>query len=278
VPMKIGEFNDLRIMRDTSVGLYLSDEDGEEVLLPNKYVPENVKPDQIIRVFIYKDSEDRLIATTLDPYIILHEFASLKVVDVTDYGAFLDWGLEKDLLVPFREQKMKMEVGRYYTVFLYLDEQTGRLAATAKIDKFLETEDISVMPGDEVEILVTHYSDLGANVIINNLHKGLIYNADLYRELEPGERTIAYIKNVKEDKKIDVMLQRPGFERVEESSDIILNVLNDSNGFLPLSDKSSPDEIVRVLQMSKKTFKKAIGILYKQRLIKIEENGIYLVK
>jgi hypothetical protein len=276
--MKIGELNILKAVRDSDYGVYLSDEAGKEVLLPNKYVPAGIRPDQALEVFVYTDSEDRLVATTRQPLLMLHQFGFLKVIDTTSYGAFLDWGLEKDLLVPFREQKQKMETGKKYLVFLYLDELTGRLAATAKIERFIEKEEILLAPGEEVEVLATHRSDMGMNVIINHLYRGLIASQDLLRELYPGDTLPAYIKDIKEDGKVDVMLRQPGFALSEESGSIILDRLKHAGGFLPLSDRSSPQEITEQLEMSKKAFKKAIGILYKQRKISIEENGIRLVQ
>jgi predicted RNA-binding protein (virulence factor B family) len=275
--IEVGKNNILKALRMTSVGMYLGNDEGEEVLLPNKYVPEDFNVDDSIDVFIYKDSEDRLIATNLEPKIKLHEFACLTVKDVNNVGAFLDWGLEKDLLVPFREQGKKMEVGKRYPVYLYLDERTGRLAASSKIESFIEKQHIKLEVGEKVNLLICYTSDLGVNVIINNTYKGVIYHNDLFTYISIGDKVEGYIKNIREEGKIDVSLQKLGYEQVEASAEFILNKLRNANGVLKLTDKSDSEEIMFRLQMSKKNFKKAIGGLYKQGLIRLEEDGIYLV-
>ena len=275
--MNPGETNLLTAKRRTLNGYYLIDDENEEVLLPNKYVPSGMKPGDEISVFIYKDSEDRVIATTIVPYILLNEFAVLEVVDVNPVGAFLDWGLEKDLLVPYSEQLSKMQVGSSYPVFLYLDNKTQRLVASGKINKFLEQEDITVNNGDEVELLICNSTDLGINVIINNLHNGLLYDNELFQAVTPGDILTGYVKNVRPDNKIDVSLQKQGYVNVEPNAQKILQKLKDSDGFLNITDKSDPIIILAKLEMSKKTFKKAIGSLYKQKLIRIEKDGIYFV-
>lgn len=261
----------------TSVGMYLGNEEGEELLLPNKYVPENFNVDEDIDVFIYKDSEDRLIATNLEPKIKLHEFACLVCKDVNTIGAFLDWGLEKDLLVPFREQGKKMEIGKRYPVYLYFDERSGRLAASSKIESFIEKENIKLEVGEKVNLLICYTSDLGVNVIINNTYKGIIYHNDLFTHITIGDKVEGYIKNIREEGKIDVTLQKLGYSQVEDSADKIMSKLKASNGVLKLTDKSDSEEIMFRLQMSKKNFKKAVGGLYKQGIIRLEEDGIYLV-
>ena len=268
--------NTLEVFRESPHGMYLMDEDGFEVLLPNKYVPKDVEIDDDIEVFVFKDSEDRLTATTLRPKITLHEFGCLQVSEVTKFGAFLDWGLEKDLLVPFAEQSRKMQKGDHYIVFLYIDEQTNRLVASSKLSRFFEPEIQDIKEQDEVDLLIGHPTDIGFNVIINNKYKGLIYKNEVFQDLRLGLRTKGYIKQIRPDHKIDVSLQKQGFQKVEPNAQKILQVLERQNGFMPLNDKSSPEEITRKLQMSKKTFKKAIGGLYKKRLIRIESDGIYL--
>nr|MBC8319629.1 GntR family transcriptional regulator [Bacteroidota bacterium] len=275
--MKIGEFNLLAAKRRTLNGYYLVDNKDVEVLLPNKYVPAGMKPDDEISVFIFKDSEDRLTATTIEPKILLNEFAFLKVVDVNPVGAFLDWGLEKDLLVPYSEQSEKMKVGSSYPVYLYLDEKTQRLAASGKTNKFLEKDEITVEKDQEVELLICNSTDLGINVIINDVHNGLLYDNELFQAVIPGERVIGYVKNIRPDNKIDVSLQKQGYINVEPNAKKILQKLKDNNGYLNITDKSDPMIILAKLEMSKKLFKKAIGSLYKQRLIRIEKDGIYLV-
>lgn len=275
--MKSGEFNLLTARRRTLNGYYLVDDEDVEVLLPNKYVPDGMKPGDEMSVFIFKDSEDRLTATTIKPYILLNEFAVLKVVDVNPVGAFLDWGLEKDLLVPYSEQASKMKVGSSYPVYLYLDEKTQRLVASGKTNKFLEHDEITVENNEEVELLICNSTDIGINVIINNLHKGLLYDNELFQAVTPGERITGWIKNVRPDNKIDVSLQKQGYVNVEPNAKKILQKLKDNNGFLNLTDKSDPVIILAKLEMSKKLFKKSIGSLYKQKLIRIGKDGIYLV-
>lgn len=275
--MKLGEFNLLSAKRRTLNGYYLIDDEDSEILLPNKFVPTGMKPDDEISVFVFKDSEDRLTATTEQPYVLLNEFAVLEVVDVNPVGAFLDWGLEKDLLVPYSEQASKMKIGSSYTVYLYLDEKTQRLAATSKTNRILKKNEISVKIGEEVELLICNSTDIGINVIINNMHEGLLYDNELFQAVTPGERITGYIKNIRPDNKIDVSLQKQGYSNVEPNAKKIMDSLKDNNGFLNITDKSDPIIILAKLEMSKKTFKKSIGLLYKRKLIKIEKDGIYLV-
>jgi predicted RNA-binding protein (virulence factor B family) len=275
--MNQGETNLLTAKRRTLNGYYLIDDENVEVLLPNKYVPSGMKPGDEISVFVYKDSEDRIIATDINPYIMLNEFAVLEVVDVNPVGAFLDWGLEKDLLVPYSEQSSKMQVGSSYPVYLYLDDKTQRLVASGKINKFLDQEEITVNNGDEVELLICNATDLGINVIINNVHIGLLYDNELFQAVTPGDILTGYVKNVRPDNKIDVSLQKQGYVNVEPNAQKILEKLKDGDGFLNINDKSDPIIILAKLEMSKKTFKKAIGSLYKQKIIRIEKDGIYLV-
>lgn len=275
--MRLGEFNELEILRDTSVGLYLGDEEGNDVLLPNKYVPETFEIGDKLNVFIYLDSEDRPVATDIVPKIQLHSFAYLNVKMVNSVGAFLDWGLEKDLFVPFREQMVNMQEGRNYMVYLFIDEKTDRLIASAKLEKFLDNENITVEEKEEVQIQVWKQTDLGYNVIINNKHKGLIYNNEVFAPLANGYIRKAYIEKIREDGKIDVRLEKSGVEGIEPNAMKILKELSRNNHFLALNDKSSPEEITAVLHMSKKVFKKAVGSLYKQRIITIEDDGIRLV-
>jgi len=257
--------------------MYLKDEHEDEVLLPNKYVPKDLEMDQEISVFVYTDSEDRMIATTLTPKITLHHFAYLEVVDVTQYGAFLDWGLEKNLFVPFREQKQTMNRGEWHIVYLYEDETSDRLVASAKWHKFIQKEIITVEEGEEVNLLVAHPSDLGRNVIINNIHAGLIFQNEIHKELKMGDSLKGYVKQIREDNKIDIRLERHGYAKVEPNAQRILEAIKNADGFLALTDKSSPDAIRQLLGMSKKTFKKAVGALYKQKVIQLEKDGIRMV-
>jgi predicted RNA-binding protein (virulence factor B family) len=275
--IEIGKYNTLRIVRDTQVGLYLSD-GKEDILLPNKYVPNEFEIDEELIVFVYLDQEERPVATTLEPYIYLNEFALLRVNFTNKFGAFLDMGLEKDLFVPFREQAREMEKGKRYLVYMYLDEKSNRLVGTSKINQFLNNDEITVENGEEVDLIISHITEMGINVIINELHKGLLYKDEVYEDVRTGDRMKGYIKNVRPDKKIDVTLRKLGFEGIEPNAEKVLDELRASRGFLRLNDDSHPEDIKTVLRMSKKTFKKAIGTLYKQKLIEIKEDGIYLVK
>lgn len=275
----LGEYNSLKIVRQTDNGVYLTDEENSgEVLLPNKFVPETWDVGDVIQVFIFKDSEDRITATTDKPLIKLNEFACLQVRDVNDFGAFLNWGLDKDLLVPFKEQPGKMIPGNWYIVHLYLDEQTNRLAASARYQKFLQKQFIRLQAGEAVDLLIDDQTELGINVIINNRYRGLIYQNEIFEKLRRGDRRKGYVKLVRPDGKIDVTLQKIGYARIEPNGEKILAQLKANHGYLLLTDKSDPDDIAEALKMSKKTFKKAIGTLYKQRLIRLEEDGIYLVQ
>jgi predicted RNA-binding protein (virulence factor B family) len=273
--MELGKFNTLKILRDTRVGLFLGDEN-QDVLLPNKYVPKKFEIGEELDVFVYLDHEERITATTLKPYIQLGEFAYLKVNYTNEFGAFLDWGLEKDLFVPFKEQARKMETGKRYLVYMYLDEKSNRLVASSKLNQFLESENIELEVGQQVDLIVSHITELGINVIINSTYKGLLYKDEVFENLSPGKKLKGYIKTIRPDKKIDVALTKQGFEAVEEHAQKILDELRASKGFLRLNDNSHPEEVKTVLKMSKKSFKKAIGSLYKQKLISIKEDGIYL--
>lgn len=277
--IEIGKYNKLRAIRHTPPGVYLGKDNEEEVvLLPNKYVPKDLEEGQEIDVFIYKDSLDDIVATTLEPKIKLHEFGCLEVVDVNQFGAFLDWGLEKHLMVPYKEQRKTMRPGEYHLVYLLLDNVSERLLATTKIDRYLEKENIEVEAGDKVDLLIGESTETGITVIINNKYKGLLYHNEVFRKIFPGDRTEGYIKQVREDNKIDVSLQQQGFANIDPSADVLLEKLKANGGFLYLTDKSDPEDIMHKMQMSKKTFKKAVGVLYKQRMITIDEDGIRLVQ
>lgn len=272
--IKLGLINTLEVLRDTSVGLFLGDE-SQEVLLPNRYVPDGVDVGDSLDVFIYTDSEDRPVATTLTPKIKLGEFACLEVKDVTAFGAFLDWGLAKDLLVPTNEQMERMQSGEMHVVYLYLDEKTNRLAASTKLKNFLKTDTV-VDEGDEVNLLVCRHSELGIQVLINDSHLGLLYHDQVFKPLHIGDKVKGYIKLIREDGKIDVSLQKTGYVQIEDSQQLILDALKKNKGSLNLSDKSDPKEIYAKLGISKSVFKKAIGGLYKRQLITIEDTRIVL--
>ena len=275
--MEIGKFNDLIAARDTEQGYYLKDSEGKEVLLPNKYVPKDFKVGDEISVFVYTDSEDRIVATTLEPNVIVGEFAVLEALEVNKTGAFMDWGLEKDLLVPYSEQRTRIQKGNLYPVYMYLDEKTNRLVGTTKIDKYLERENIALERGEEVELLICDQTDIGINVIINDTYRGLLYDNELFQAVSAGDRLPGFIKNIRPDKKIDVSLQKIGYGSVKPGAKKILDKLTENGGFLNLTDNSDPVIILAKLEMSKKLFKKSVGMLYKQKKIKIEEDGIYLV-
>ncbi|MDC1325255.1 S1-like domain-containing RNA-binding protein [Ulvibacter sp.] len=275
--IKIGEYNTLTILRDTDPGLYLGDDEENVVLLPHKYKPEQFEIDDEIEVYVYLDNEERPIATNLDPFVTLNSFSYLYCSDVTDYGAFMDWGLEKQLFVPFKEQARPMKAGNWYIIYMYLDDLTNRLVGSSKTNRFVQNETLSVEAFEEVNILVTHLTDKGANVIINGVHKGLIYLEDIFEDIRTGDRMKAYIKKIREDNKIDIVLQTPGYRSIEPNANFILEELTAAGGFLPLHDKSDPDAIKNELGMSKKSFKKAIGTLYRDKQIVLKEGGIELV-
>ena len=275
--IKLGEYNDLYILRDTDPGLFLGDSDGNEVLLPHKYKPDVYDIGDEIRVFAYLDNEERPITTTLEPFLMLNTFGYLHCSDVTKFGAFMDWGLEKQLFVPFKEQARPMKAGNWYIVYLYLDEITDRLVGSSKTNKYVDNDNLTVENFDEVNILVTHLTEKGANVIINGIHKGLIYIEDIFEDIRTGDRLKAYIKNIREDNKIDVVLQPPGYRSIEPNANFVLDELKAAGGFLPLHDKSAPESIKNLLGMSKKSFKKAIGSLYKDKQINLKEDGIELI-
>ena len=276
--IEIGKVNTLKVLRETEVGLYLGDEEKNDVLLPASYVKEKYKVGQELEVFVYPDSDGKAIATTSRPYIQINEFAYLRVVSVYDIGAFLDWGIEKDLLVPFNEQKHKLTEDNFYVVFVYLDEVTNRIVASTKIDKFVDNENIELKETEEVDLIVYEESPLGFSCIINGHHKGLIYHNDIYKDVEIGDEMKGFVKTIREDKLIDISFQKSGFKNVLDSTEVVMEYLEKNNGFVNLHDKSTPEEISIRLSMSKATFKKAIGILYRHRKILIKPEGIYIAK
>ncbi len=278
IMLEVGKYNTLKIVKDLDFGVYLDGGNGKEILLPARYVPKNVKPGDEVEVFIYHDNEGRLIATTARPLATVGEFKFMEVKSVNNTGAFLEWGLMKDLLVPFKEQKMPMREGRWYLVYVHLDHITGRIVASARIDKYLD----NVMPeytfNQEVNLLVADETDIGYKVIINNLHWGLVYYNEVFRRLEKGEEIKGYIKEVREDEKIDVSLVPLGYQKIEGLAGTILESLKSQGGFIAVHDKSAPEVIQSLFQCSKKSFKQAIGALYKQHLITLENGGISLAK
>ncbi len=275
--IRLGKTNTLTILRQTPPGMFLGDNENEVVLLPNKYIEPDFEVGQQIDVFVYKDSEDRLIATRLKPYVEVNHFAYLNVSEVSRVGAFLDWGLEKDLFVPFKEQKYKMLEGKSYVVYIYIDELTDRIVASSKINKFISNEVLKVEQGQEVDLLVYNETDLGFTCIINEMHKGLIYHNDIFTDLAVGDQVKGFIKLIREGNLIDLSLQNLGFKHVLSSTDKILEYLLAHDGYLELTDKSSPDLIERRFDMSKATFKKSIGVLYRQRKVTLHPDGVRLV-
>jgi predicted RNA-binding protein (virulence factor B family) len=275
--VEIGKWNLMRVVKILDFGAYLDGgEEHGEILMPIRYVPVDCKIDDEVDVFVYLDSEDRIIATTEKPLAQVGDFALLEVVSVSGIGAFLIWGLMKDLFVPFREQRQKMEEGYSYVVHIYLDEVSGRIVGSAKVEDFLDKTPHEFTEGQEVDLILYSHTDIGYKAIINNTHTGVVYNSDVFRELERGEKTKGYIKRIREDKKIDLIIDKPGYEKVDEVSKNILDKLKEEKGFIALVDKSPAEDIYKMFGISKKTFKKAIGGLYKSRLITIEETGIKL--
>ncbi|WP_292944870.1 S1-like domain-containing RNA-binding protein [Olleya sp. UBA1516] len=276
--IQIGQFNTLEILRDTEPGLFLGDADNNEVLLPNRYVPEHFEIGDTLEVFVYLDNEERIIATTTEPFILDGEFAMLRCNEVTKFGAFLDFGLVKELFCPFKEQAFPMKKGGWYLVRCYLDEVTERLVASSKTNRFLDNKELTVDQFDQVDIIVSHPSDLGMNVIVNNRHTGLIYKDNIFQDISVGDKLKGIVKKIRPGNKLDISLGEIGYRNIEPNADKIMQELTDNNGFLALTDKSNPEKIKTVLQMSKKTFKKAIGTLYKQKLVDLKDDGIYLKK
>lgn len=274
--IEIGKFNTLKILRDTEPGLFLGDGQDCEVLLPNRYVPQDFELDEMIDVFVYLDNEERLVAVTDIPYIQKGEFALLRCNAVNEFGAFMDWGMVKELFCPFVEQAFKMKEGGWYLVYCYLDEKTERLVASSKTNRFLTNNNLTFEIHEEVDLIVSHPSTLGMNVIINNSHLGLIYKDDIFKDLSIGDKIKGYVKKIREGNKIDVTLQKMGYRNIEPSAKELLKLLSIHNGKLSITDKSSPQEIKSIAQMSKKSFKKAVGNLYKRRLISLKNDGIYL--
>lgn len=273
----IGNFNHLKVLREAGFGVYL--DDGEEgILLPKRFVSPGTKPGDELKVFLYHDGEDRLIATTQTPKGVVGEIVKLKVVTVTAYGAFLDWGLMKDLFVPKSKQVTGMRIGGEYLVKIYLDEQTGRLAATEKFDFSLNNDPLTVKETDTIDITIYRKTDIGYVVIINHVHTGVLHFNEVYREVQIGDSMKGYVKTIRTDNKIDVVLGNMGYKRVEDETEKIFRLLKENNGYLPYHDKSGPDEIYAFFGMSKKTFKMATGNLYKQRKIDFTQTGIKLLE
>jgi len=274
--MQLGIYHELEVAKEVDFGVYLNSPIGE-ILLPTKYIPEGLKVGDTIRVFLYKDSEDRPIATTLQPYAQLDEFASLEVKDNNEHGAFMEWGLEKDLFVPKKEQHERFELGKKYIVRVCLDHRTDRLIGTSKLKPFLIEADDQIEEGQEVDLMIYRRTDKGYMAVINQTYAGLIYENEIFEPIAIGDEKKGFIKKIREDGKIDLSLNKTGKVAVDDNREIVLELLRQHDGFMPYHDKSDAEDIAQVFNMSKKGFKKAIGGLYKDKLIKIESNGIRLL-
>lgn len=275
--INVGQFNLMRVDRKVDFGFYM-DDGGEGILLPKRFVPSGLQIDDTISVFVYHDSDNRLIATTQEPFAVVGDIAALKVVEVTSQGAFLDWGLMKDVFVPVSQQLSTMRLGGKYLVKLYIDAQTGRVAATEKIDKQISNDILTVKEGEKVKIQVYRESEIGYVVIVNQVHQGLVYKNEVFTHLHIGQFIDeAFIKKIREDNKLDIGLGKQGGEKLADDNQKIMSLLKSHKGFLPYHDKSAPDDIYAFFGMSKKAFKMNVGMLYKLKLISIEEDGIHLI-
>ncbi|MBM3400507.1 MAG: GntR family transcriptional regulator [Bacteroidetes bacterium] len=271
-----GKYNRLKITRLVDFGAFLDDADGGEILMPGKYLPDGAAPDDLVDAFVYYDSDDRIVATTEKPYAQLGEFAALTCKSTTHFGAFMDWGLLKDLLVPVREQNVPMIRDKKYVVYVYFDKVSERLAGTAKISKYLNKTPLPFHEGDSVDLLIWNKTPLGYNAIIGKEHSGIIYSNEVFQPLTIGDKIIGFIKHIRPDGKTDLSLQKSGMAHVDDMAERILQALRESNGCIGLTDHSSPEDIYKRFGMSKKAWKKAVGTLYKARKIGITPNGIRL--
>lgn len=272
----IGQYNTLQVIKQREFGCFLDGHEFGDILLPRRYVPEGTEIGDSVDVFVYLDSDDKLIATTEKPLAVVGQIASLRVKDVNKTGAFLDWGLVKDLLLPFGEQKKTVRKNDYAVVYIYVEDRTERIAATTKIDKYLNQTPHDYKSGDQVNLLITDHTDIGYVAIINGRHTGVIYDIDAYRPFKYGESTTGFIKNIRPDGKINLILQKPGYGKVEGIAGEILQRLQEEGGYMAVNDKTAPNLIAKLFGCSKKAFKMAIGSLYKQKIITIEEKGIRL--
>ncbi|PJA09682.1 MAG: GntR family transcriptional regulator [Flavobacteriales bacterium CG_4_10_14_0_2_um_filter_32_8] len=275
---EIGLILELEALKVTPQGVYLITENEQEILLPNKYVPADLEMGDKIEVFVYTDSEDRPIATTLEPKIKLNELAFLKAVDVNNYGAFFDWGVEKDLLVPFSEQFTRIEAGKKYLIYMYKDKLTNRMVGTTKFGKFIRENKVEIEPGEEVDLLVSDETEIGFKVIVNNKHYGMLYKNEIFREIHVGDQLKGYLQRVRADNKMDITLNSANLSEVEVLANRIYERLLKEKGKLNFSDKSAPEIIYSEFQVSKKAFRRAIGLLYSERKITITPESIEMVK
>lgn len=274
--IEIGQFHTLKVIKILDFGLYLA-ANSDEILLPKRYIPLGTQIGDMLKVFIYRDSEDRLIATTETPIVTANSFACLRVTDTNAYGVFLDWGLEKDLFMPFSEQHKKLSPGRNYIVWIYVDNETDRIVCSARLEKFLSQNITDLNEDQEVDLLIWEFTELGIKVIIDQKYSGVVYHNEVFEPLYVGDQVKGYIKKIRPDGKIDVSLRKKGFAEILDAKKVLLERLKNNKGFLPLSDVSSPQEIQESLQMSKKTFKKAVGNLMKEGLVTIGKDGVHYI-
>lgn len=276
--VELGQFNCLEVLKETSFGLFLDGDDLGEILLPKQYVAEGTREGEFLDVFLYCDSEDRYVATTLSPLAVVGDFAPMKVVDNSPIGTFVDWGLAKDLLIPFAEQSQKMVEGREYLVYVMVNEVSQRIIGSTRLEKFLKFSVPDLEENEEVDLYIYRETDLGYKVIINQSYWGLLYHDEVFKPLSYGQQMKGYVKKIREDQKVDLSLRRPGEDHRSTLADTILKMLKDNRGFLPVCDKTSPKVIYEMFGESKKSFKKALGKLYKERLIRMEKDEIYLIE
>lgn len=275
--IEAGHYYTLKVVKKVDFGMYL-DANGTELLLPKRFVPAGLSEGDEVKVFVYHDNEDRLIATTQQPYATVGEMALMKCVGKTSHGAFLEWGIMKDVFVPLSNMKARMQEGGSYLVYLYIDEMTGRVTATEKIEKYLSNDTLTVQENDTVDLMAWLQTDIGYKMIINNRHTGVLHFNDVFRDLQYGEKLQGYIKKIREENKIDIGIGEKGYKRVDTETQRILDLLKENDGYLPYNDKSSPEDIYAFFGISKKTFKMTVGVLYKDRKIELTQTGIKLLE
>ncbi|MBF0502133.1 MAG: GntR family transcriptional regulator [Candidatus Riflebacteria bacterium] len=271
---QIGEVNTLRVVKTVDFGVYLDGGDLGEILLPGKQVPEGCEPDDMLEVFLYHDTENRLIATIQHPLAEVGEIGFLKVLAVNDVGAFLEWGIPKNLFVPFAQQQEPMKQDCSYLVAVYFDEASQRITGSTKLAKFISKDPVSLEIGQQVDLIVVNRTDIGFKTIINNKFWGFLYHSDIFQPISRGQKIQGYVRTIRDDGKVDLVLQKPGYEKIKDVAEQILDVIKAHGGSLPISDKSSAEEIKTLFGISKKTYKKAVGALFKARRITMDENGI----
>lgn len=276
--VNVGKYNTLKVVKEVSFGMYLDGGEGEEILLPKRYVPDGLKPDDEITVFVYHDNEQRLTATTTKPVGEVGDILMMETVDINGSGAFMKWGIMKDVFLPVSQMVSRMQVGNKYFVYLFIDEKTGRVTATEKIDRFLSNNDLTIAENEIVDLVVFQKTDIGYKVIINSKHLGVLHFNEVFQDLEIGAQAKGYIKHIRPDSKIDVSLGTKGYEKVNAEESRILDLLKENSGYLPYNDKSDPEAIYAFFGVSKKTFKMTLGALYKKRRIEFTQTGVKLIE